>query len=387
MCYIKKGNIMKSQTIKYLVAVVVVVLGLLPNTSYSQGESAVPFLLIAPNSRASGMGESGTGIADDASAIFWNPAGLAFQTGQEVSITHANWLPQFAMSDLFYEYLGYRGYFESIGGTIGANIIYLNLGEFVKTLSSGPEPVGTFKAYEFAITAGYATKVLDNLGVGVNLRFIRSALAPFGTEDEKGSGIANTISYDIAAMYKQPLFTGEFFSSMNIGLNLANLGPKVTYIDEAQADPLPTNLRLGLGFDVMKSEFNNIQANIDFQRILVRRYPEQLDSEGRRIADPPPPDPSHKAIFSAWGDGSGLRKVTIGAGLEYWYGAPKLVAIRFGYFYEDPSFGNRKFLTFGAGIRYDIYGFDFSYLSAMEENHPLSETLRFTLMINWGINE
>ncbi len=372
MCYIIKGNNMKSQQIKYLLAIILVVIGLLPNTSYSQGESAVPFLLIAPNSRASGLGESGTGMADDASAIFWNPAGLAFQTGQELSITHANWLPQFAMSDLFYEYLGYKGYFEELGGTIGANIIYLNLGEFIKTLSSGPEEVGRFKAYEFAVTAGYATKIMENLGVGVNLRFIRSALAPFGTEEEKGTGIANTVSFDIATMYKQPMLEGEFLSELNIGLNLAQLGPKVTYIDEAQADPLPTNIRLGLGFNVYKSEFNNIVANIDFQRTLVRRY-----KDGKS-------DNAFKALATAWTDGSKLRKVTIGTGVEYWYGSPKLVAIRFGYFYEDPSFGNRKFLTFGAGIRYDIYGFDFSYLSAMEEHHPLSETLRFTLMINWG---
>jgi len=372
-----------TKIIIHLSVTILMIITLHPISAYSQGESAVPFLLIAPNSRASGMGESGTGIADDASAIFWNPAGLAFQKGQEISITHSNWLPQFMMSDLFYEYLGYKGHFEEIGGTIGANIIYLSLGEFIKTLSSGPEEVGRFKAYEFAITGGYATQLFDNFGLGVNLRFIRSALAPFGTEEEKGSGVANTMSFDIATLYRLPLSNGEFLSDMNIGLNLANLGPKVTYIDEKQADPLPTNLRLGLGFNLLKDEFNNIQANIDFQRILVRRYKPPLDSLGKRLSDPPPPDPVHKAIFSAWGDGSGLRKVTIGAGLEYWYGSPKLIALRFGYFYEDPSFGNRKFLTFGAGIRYDIYGFDFSYLSAMEENHPLAETLRFTLLINF----
>ncbi len=377
MLHVIKGKLkmVSKTTIQRLMAITIILIGIIPNLSFSQGESAVPFLLIAPNSRASGLGESGTGMADDASAIFWNPAGLAFQTGQEISITHANWLPQFAMSDLFYEYLGYKGYFEEVGGTIGANIIYLNLGEFIKTGSGGPEEIGRFKAYEFAITGGYATKILENLGVGVNLRYIRSALAPFGTEEEKGTGIANTMSFDVSAMYKQPLLTEEFLTGINIGVNLANLGPKVAYIDEAQADPLPTNLRLGLGFDVLKSEYNNIVANVDFQRILVRRYYDGTS------------DNSFKALFSAWGDGSKLRKVTIGAGMEYWYGAPKLVALRFGYFYEDPSFGNRKFLTFGAGIRYDIYGFDFSYLSAMEENHPLSETLRFTLMINWGAAE
>ncbi len=361
--------------LKRVLAGFLLVLTITPATVFSQGESAVPFLLIAPNSRASGIGESGAGIADDASAIFWNPAGLAFQTGQEISVTHANWLPQFAMADLFYEYLGYKGYFDAIGGTIGANIIYLNLGEFIKTSSAGPDEIGRFKAYEFAVTVGYATKIMENLGVGINLRYIRSALAPFGTEEEEGTGIANTMSFDIAGLYKIPVLEGDFLSDVNIGLNLANLGPKVTYIDEKQADPLPTNLRLGIGINLLKSEFNNISANLDFQRILVRRHKDGSS------------DNSFKALISAWGDGSKLRKVTFGGGLEYWYGAPRLVALRFGYFYEDPSFGNRKFLTFGAGIRYDIYGFDFSYLYAVEENHPLSETLRFTLLINWGMME
>jgi hypothetical protein len=110
---------------------------------------------------------------------------------------------------------------------------------------------------------------------------------------------------------------------------------------------------------------------LDVSRLLVRRR-----ADGTSDALP-------KSLFSAWGDGSGLKKVIISTGVEYWYGAPKLIALRLGYFYENPQFGNRKFLTFGAGIRYDIYGFDFSYISAAE-NHPLSDTIRFSLLIGWG---
>jgi opacity protein-like surface antigen len=318
------------------------------------------------------MGEAGAGLADDVGAIHWNPAGLAFLGGQEISITHSNWLPQFGQSDLFYEYLNYRNHIESIGGTIGASVTYLNLGEFTITGEGGPEPLGTFKAFEFAVTAGYSTKLMDNLGVGLNLRYIHSSLANFDVQGQGRKGVGTSVSFDLAALYKPQMFGSR--DRLGIGLNLSNLGPKVTYIDAAQADPLPTNLRLGVSFKVLKTEFNNITLNTDFSRILVRRYPAGTS------------DPFYKGIFTAWGD-RGLKKVTIGAGVEYWYGNPRLLALRYGYFYEHPEAGNRKFHTFGAGIRYDVYGFDFSYLSTVEENHPLAETLRFTLLLSWGGGE
>lgn len=336
----------------------------------AQGESAVPFLLISPNSRASGMGEIGTGIADDAAAIHWNPAGLAFQTGQEISITHTNWLPEFGMSDLFYDYLNYRNHIESLNGTFSAAITYLNLGEQVLTLSSGPEEVDRFRSYEFAVTAGYATRVMPNLGLGVNLRFIHSSLAPLGTEQEMGTGVGTTVAGDIGVLYKTSLFD----MPLSLGANLQNLGPTITYIDADQADPIPTNLRLGFALRFVDTETNSLTFGADFSRILVRRYEAE---EGGEI---PRPDPFYKAVFTAWGDG-GLQKVIMSGGFEYWY--TDLIALRAGYFHEHEDFGNRKFLTFGAGIRYDIYGFDFSYIATLEENHPLSDTLRFTLLLSW----
>jgi hypothetical protein len=344
----------------------------------AQGESAVPFLLIAPNSRAAGMGESGTGTVDDASAIYWNPGALAFLKGQEVSITHANWLPQFNLPDLFYDHLNYRMDIDAIGGTIGASVTYLSLGEFAVTNSSGPTIIDKFKSYEYAIAAGYATRVTDDLGVGVNVRFIHSALSPIGTESEQGNGISSTVSADVALMYRPtklevPLL-GDIGNAFSVGLNLSNLGPKVTYVDADQADPLPTNLRLGLGYKLFNDEYNSLQLGLDFSRLLVRRNADQTS------------DPFYKALFTAWGDGSGFKKVIVSGGAEYWYGAPRLIAIRLGYFHEDPEYGARKFLTFGAGIRYDIYGFDFSYISAAD-NHPLSDTIRFSLLIAWGGDE
>jgi hypothetical protein len=361
------------------IAAILVTLAFLavPQQSSAQGESAVPFLLIAPNSRAAGIGEAGTGSVDDASAIYWNPGELAFLDGQEVSITHANWLPQFQLPDMFYDHVNYRQRIDAIGGTIGASVTYLSLGQFQVTGSNGPEVIGTFRSYEYAVTAGYSTKATDDMGVGVNLRFIHSALSPIGTEGEKGNGITSTMSVDLAMMWRPetldvPLI-GDIGKHFSLGVNLSNLGPKVTYVDAAQADPLPTNLRLGFGYRIFNDEYNSLEASLDFSRQLVRRH-----SDGTSDALP-------KSLFTAWGDG-GIRKVVTCGGLEYWYGAPKLIALRVGYFYEDPDFGARKFLTFGAGIRYDIYGFDFSYISAGPDE-PLSDTIRLSLLIAWGGNE
>jgi len=350
---------------------------LLPEAASAQpGASAVPFLLIAPTSRASGIGESGTGTVDDASAIYWNPGALAFLDGQEISITHANWLPQFQLPDLFYDYLNFRMHIDGIGGTLAAAVTYLNLGEFTLTNSSGPTPIGTFKSYEYALTVGYSTKAYEELGIGINLRFIHSALSPIGTESEKGNGIASTVAVDLAFMYRPehlnvPLL-GDLGKKFSMGMDLANLGPKITYVDAAQADPLPTDLRLGLGYKILNDDYNSMTASLDFSRLLVRRY-----SDGTSDALP-------KSLWTAWGDG-GLKQVVVSGGLEYWYGAPRLLALRVGYFYENPAYGNRKFLTFGAGIRYDIYGFDFSYISASQDE-PLSDTIRFSLLIAWGGN-
>jgi len=387
--------LMKRKLVFYAPVLIAVVLA--PSVLFAQGESAVPFLLISPNSRASSMGEAGAAIADDASAIYWNPAGLAFQDGGQASITHSKWLPQFNQSDLFYDFFTASNHFESLGGTVAASVTYLNLGEFIRTGSGGPEEIGRFKSYEYAVTAGYGTKISQSLGLGVNLRLIHSALSPIGTEQEQGTGIATSMSFDVGILYRPmdleiPLIGLGLGDRFSIGVNLSNLGPKLTYIDAAQADPLPTNLRLGLAYQIIKSQYNNIVATVDFNRLLVRRYPEVLNVIRNENGDsvgvdrqPPRVDALPKSLITAWGD-NGLRKVTTGGGIEYWYGDPGLIALRVGYFYESPSFGGRKFLTFGAGIRYDIYGFDFSYISAPDVS-PLANTLRFSLLIGWGGKE
>jgi len=361
-------------------AVVVLTLGIFSCEMSAQvTTSAVPFLLIAPNSRASGMGEAGAALADDVWAQFWNPAGYAFQHGSEVALSHANWLPGFGLSDLWIAHTVYKQYIEDLDGTISGGFTYLNLGEFIQTGPTGPEEIGRFKGYELALTAGYGTKVLDELGVGVNARFIHSRLAPFGTDQEKGRGVASGLSFDLGLMYRPnsvviPFTDMDLGKALSIGVNLSNVGPNLTYIDKAQADPLPMNFRLGFAYHVIQSEYNNLTYILDFSKLLVRR-----NSKGKV-------DPFYKSLFYSWVDKpfrQELRDIVTGTGFEYWYGSPRLIALRIGYFYEDPQYGNRKFMTYGAGLRYDVYAFDFSYIDAFEDKHPLGETLRFTLMMSW----
>ncbi len=365
------------------------------NVLYAQGEAAVPFLLLAPDSRAGGIGESGGGLADNSAAIFWNPAGIAFQTGTEVSITHSNWLPQFNL-DLFYDYLTFRQYIEDLSGSVTASITYMNFGEFVRTGEADPTPLGTFRSFDAALTLGYATKIAQDWGMGFNFRIIHSRLSDQSVGEEQGKGVATSVSFDVATMWRPknlsiPLL-GDLGGKFSMGINLSNMGPKIYYIDKAQADPIPTNFRLGFAYKILSDEFNSLIYTLDFSKLLVNKSTKEVPF-GDSTKTVSESDEWYKAIFTAWTNKpfrEELRDIVTSMGLEYWYGTPGdfLFALRTGFFYEDPSYGNRKFVTFGAGIRYDIYGFDFSYITTSVfkngENHPLSDTLRFTVLIGWG---
>jgi hypothetical protein len=343
--------------------------------------TGVPFLLIGPNSRFCGMGETGTALSDDATAMHWNPSGLAFQDlGTELNFTHSPWLAGLGISDLFYDYLAARRHIKSINGTVGVSLTYLNIGEVLYRDEFGnSDPSKDYKAYEFALALGYATKLSDDFGVGVTARFIYSRLSPtdLTVGGETGTGTAFTTSFDLAGMYR-PVSHGPSFikDRLSIGLNLSNLGPKISYVDASQADPIPTQLRLGLAYKVLQIEGNEITLAVDFSKLLVNRYTENGE---------PKSDPFYEAIFTSWKGGiSGIaRSIQTSIGAEYWYGSPKLIALRAGFFYEDPTNGNRKYITLGAGIRYSLYGFDFSYIDAIEENHPLANTLRFGLLVTF----
>ncbi len=347
------------------------------------GGAGVVFLKIEPDSRSAGMGNAGVALADNASASFWNPAGLAFQTGTEAGITHSNWLPEFDVG-LFYEYLVAKHHVPG-WGTFGAHVTYLNLGEH-EGRDEQNLPTGTFRSYDVALGASYGFKVSKNFALGTSLRFIYSNLAPGQTVGSQETKAGVSTAFDLSGLYRTDQFNlGSIPTTFSAGFNLANMGPKIQYSDSEQADPIPTNFRFGTGLSFDFDEFNSLNFVVDFNKDLIDR-----DSTGSASW--------YKAIFSSWkpinidltvnDDEDDVEKVgvfrqlTIGGGVEYWYN--KLFALRGGYFYEDPYNGNRKFLTLGAGIRYNIIGVDFSYIYALEEDSPLANTMRFSLLLNFA---
>jgi hypothetical protein len=338
--------------------------------SQSTTTTAVPFQLISPDARASGMGDVGTGIADNANAIYWNPSGLAFQDGKEVYLTHSQWLPQFN-SDLYYEYLTFKwNNEEQFGGTIGAQIVFLNLGQFIYTTEQSPDPLGTFHSFEYSVALSYATKLSPEWGFGGSVRYIQSSLSPIAVGQEKQTGIGRSVSFDVGAIWRPDTsYVEELANRLAVGFDLSNVGPKVKYVDVQQADPLPTELRVGVSYKVIKDEYNDLLIAFDVAKLLVHR------DTVSGISDNLP-----KSFVTAW-DGNTGKSFMISSGLEYWYA--QLLALRAGYYTEGSAVGARKYATFGAGIKYDAYNFDFSYIDTFDENHPLANTLRFSLGVKW----
>lgn len=360
------------KTRKVAITTLVLVLSVLMNShiAYSQaGGSAVPFLLISPDARASGMGETGVAIADDINAIYWNPGGLAFfdyfqsESGDkpftQTALSFSPWLPQFN-ADLFYSYGTIGRFFEELDGTVAFNFIFMNLGEFTRTAEDG-RVLGKFTSNEFSLGLSYGTPITEDLGIGFQLRYIRSNLAPVG-QGQREAGAGNSVGFDLGVLYKPSGY--ELLGVRNplsFGMNLQNVGPKITYINES--DPLPTNLKIGAAWKLVKDEFNDLKIAFDFQKLLVKR--DSLSA-----------DPLPLSLVTAWKNPG----VEFSVGAEYWY--ENLFAFRAGYFTEPSRLGNRKFWNFGAGVKYDIFKIDFSFINTIEENHPLANTMRFSMLID-----
>ncbi len=339
--------------------------------------TSVPFLQIEPDSRAAGMGNTGVALANNASAVFWNPAGLADQRGSQVSITHSQWLPKFNV-DLFYDYLVGRHHVDGIG-TFGAHITYLNLGEQQRTTIDDRtgENLGRFNSYEFSVGLSYGFNLNENWSLGTGVRYIRSSLFEGSVEGQSVSP-GSSVGFDIAAMYKSnPFSFGGNDASFNAGLNISNIGPGLSYTEDGEKDPLPTRLRFGWAFTTELDDegVHSLTLANDISKVMARESATGLE-----------------ALFKSWGTYehetsqgtatlSTFQQFMVGTGLEYWY--DQLFAVRTGYYFEDPNNGDRRFLTLGAGIRYDFVGIDFSYIYTLEEEHPLANTTRFGLLLNF----
>lgn len=320
----------------------------------NESQAAPISLLIEPGARQAGMGEAGTATADDALAGYYNPAGLAFQgkTKRNVQFMHTNWLPTLA-DDMYYEYLAYSQYFEG-WGNFSFNLMYFDMGDQVYTTSTG-ENQGTFSSFELMGSVSYGATMTDNFALGLTLKSIYSKLSESGQEAEEGKGVGSTFAVDIGAMYKTPV------RGLTLGATIHNLGPKISYIDVSQADPLPLNVIFGVAYVPVETEFNRLLFVADVFKPLVRRQGTPFE-----------------ALIKGWYDEDDeWEQVDFKVGTEYLYN--QFMALRAGYTYDKD--GELKSPTFGIGILYDKLDFDIAYYSATD--NPMQDSMRFSLGYNF----
>ncbi|MEP2771076.1 MAG: type IX secretion system outer membrane channel protein PorV [Fulvivirga sp.] len=337
--------------------------------------TAVPFLSITPDARAGGMGDVGAATSPDANSTYWNPAKTVFsEEEQAFALSYTPWLGKI-VNDMW---IFYGSYYRKISKeqAISGSFRYFDLGEIFLTEDgvNGRD----FKPKELAITLSYSRMLSQNLSIGLNGKYIHSNLIGNFTSSSGNleAKPGNSVAADIGVYYNQDILRGSN-SNLALAAVISNIGAKISYSDENNKDFIPTNLRLGAAFTTSLDPYNKLTFGLDFNKLMVPS-PQADGSENDKSL--------LSGMFGSFGDAEGgfseeMQEVAISGGVEYWYN--DTFAGRIGYFYEAEEKGNRKYLTLGLGFRYQRFGIDFAYLVPQEQEHPLAETLRFSLLFNF----
>lgn len=347
--------------------------------------SAVPFLKISPDARAGGMGDVAIATPPDVNAVYYNLAKTPFARSRtSITTTYTPWLRDLGLNDVYLASIaGYHQLDEE--QTIAASIRYFSLGNIQFTDQSGND-LQQFRPREFSVDFGYSRKLSERLALGVALRYINSNLAGGQAINGVQYKSGNAVSGDLTLFH-----TGqnEDGAGLNWGITLSNLGSKISYTSDAQQkDYLPANLALGVAHTWAFDETSRLTAGLDINKLMVPTPPSLTD-------DSTITDYRNKSVISSWfssfGDAGGLgnelKEYQISVGGEYVYNDQ--FALRAGYFYEDKLKGNRKYFTLGAGLKYSVFGLNFSYLVPSGNGvtrNPLSNTLRFSLVFDLDSN-
>lgn len=375
------------------VRLLIVLVLLLFTTEFVKGQStvtgantittAVPFLSITPDSRAGGMGDVGVGTTPDLSSQHWNPAKYAFmESDMGVSLSYSPWL-RALVDDINLAYLvGYKKLDDV--QTISGSLRYFSLGDIIHRDIQG-ELLGNYNPNEFALDIGYSRLLSEVFSGSVAVRYIRSDIYSGQSVNGVETTAGNSYAADVAFYYHNNFRMNRRDNLLTAGINIQNIGAKISYTEGTEQYFIPTNMKLGVAYTTEPDQYNKFTFAIEANKLLVPTPPKDTTSfsEGELIQDFFGTDKSVIAgIFSSFTDAPGgfreeLQEINIAAGVEYWYN--NQFALRAGYFWEHENKGNRKFLTAGAGFKMNVFALDFSYLLPTQRNHPLENTLRFTL--------
>ena len=373
--------------------------------------TTVPFLLIAPDSRAGGLGDAGVATTPDVNSMHWNPAKYSFiQNDVGVAISYTPWLRQL-VSDMN---LAYVSAYKRVNkeNVFSASLLYFDLGS-IQFRDINNALLRDFTPHEFSLDLGYSRLLGEKFSGSVAMRFIYSNLT--GGIEVQGSESfpGKTVAADVAFFYhNDEIEIGGMPGTLMWGLNISNIGAKISYTTNEYRDFIPTNFRTGVGYLMKLDDHNEFMVAVDINKLLVPTPPVYYNS-GDVLPNGDTVLPSDEiikygkdpnisigaAIFSSWADAPGvatafvkdnqpspfreeLAEFTISAGLEYWY--DRQFALRLGYFNEHEYKGNRKYFTVGAGLKMNVFGLDFAYLIPTTQANPLQNTLRFTLTFDVG---
>ncbi len=361
--------------------------------------TAVPFLRIIPDARAGALGDAGIATSADANSMHFNASKLVTaEQDMAVSVTYTPWLKALGLQDVYMAYLsGYKKFGDL--QALGVSLRYFSLGEINFTDNQGTS-LGTGNPNEFEVSLAYSRKLSEKLSVAVAPKFIFSNLAAGQLVNgvEIKPGIAG--GADFSLTYETPIKFTAKESNLRVGAAVSNLGTKISYTNSINKDFIPANLGIGAAWEFNFDEFNALTITTDINKLLVPTpclnengpgEPNSCDQSGESGI----PDYREQSMFSgvlgSFGDAPGgfseeLRELSYSIGLEYWY--DQQFAVRAGYYTEHATKGNRKFFTVGLGLKYNVFGLNFSYLvPTTNQRNPLDNTLRFSLLFDFAGGE
>lgn len=344
--------------------------------------TAMSFMTISPESRGGAMGDVGAATSPDINSQHWNIAKYAFvKSDMGAALSYTPWLREL-VDDISLSYLvGYKRIDQK--QVVSASLRYFSLGNITFTNIHG----GTIDDYspnEFAIDLGYALKLSENISGGIGMRYLYSNLTGGHSSDGVETHPAQSVAADISMFYSSPkIKIADKKANVGFGVSISNIGNKVSYTDENEKTFIPTNLKIGTAFTIDVDAYNSITIAADINKLLVPTPEVQAnDTTYGKLSDVS----VAKGIFQSFSDAPGkmkeeLHEVMWSAGLEYWYA--KQFALRAGYFHEHELKGNRKYFTVGIGLKLNVFGLNFSYLMPTQQNNPLQNTVRFSLLFDF----